>query len=147
MGFLKKKKKRSSNLSLQKKKVGQAWAYRSFIKSSKITMGQSKWKVSWAKAPRLPSSCLSIELRGKGMLKDKILVADDEQSMREFLDIMLKKEGYKVSLAANGEEVVKFIEKDIFDLVLMDIRMPRLDGISTLKKIKAMSPETTVIMI
>jgi two-component system response regulator PilR (NtrC family) len=81
------------------------------------------------------------------MLKDKILVADDEQSMREFLDIMLKKEGYKVSLASNGEEVVKLIEKDIFDLVLMDIRMPRLDGISALKKIKATSPETIVIMI
>jgi two-component system response regulator PilR (NtrC family) len=81
------------------------------------------------------------------MLKDKILVADDEQSMREFLDIMLKKEGYKVSLASNGEEVIKLIEKDIFDLTLMDIRMPRLDGIGALKKIKTISPETIVIMI
>jgi two-component system response regulator PilR (NtrC family) len=81
------------------------------------------------------------------MIKDKILVADDEQSMREFLDIMLKKEGYKVSLASNGEEVVKLIENDLFDLVLLDIRMPRVDGISALKKIKAKSPETTVIMI
>jgi two-component system response regulator PilR (NtrC family) len=81
------------------------------------------------------------------MLKDKILVADDEQSMREFLDIMLKKEGYKVSLASNGEEVVKLIDNDLFDLVLLDIRMPKLDGISTLKKIKAIAPETIVIMI
>ena len=81
------------------------------------------------------------------MIKDKILVADDEQSMREFLDIMLKKEGYKVSLASNGEEVVKLVESDLFDLVLLDIRMPKLDGISALKKIKTNSPETTVIMI
>jgi len=81
------------------------------------------------------------------MLKDKILVADDEQSMREFLDIMLKKEGYKVSLASNGEEAVKFIDNDLFDLVLLDIRMPKLDGISALKKIKAIAPETVVIMI
>ena len=81
------------------------------------------------------------------MIKDKILVADDEQSMREFLDIMLKKEGYKVSLASNGEEVVKLIDNDLFDLVLMDIRMPKLDGISALKKIKSTSPETVVIMI
>jgi two-component system response regulator PilR (NtrC family) len=81
------------------------------------------------------------------MLKDKILVADDEQSMREFLDIMLRKEGYKVSLASNGEEVSKLIEKDIYDLVLLDIRMPKLDGISALKKIKTVSPETIVIMI
>lgn len=81
------------------------------------------------------------------MVKDKILVADDEKSMREFLDIMLKKEGYKVTLASNGEEVMKLIEKDIFDLALLDIRMPRLDGISVLKKIKTVSPETVVIMI
>ena len=81
------------------------------------------------------------------MIKDKILVADDEQSMREFLDIMLKKEGYKVSLASNGEEVVKLIDNDLFDLVLMDIRMPKLDGISALKKIKSIAPETVVIMI
>jgi two-component system response regulator PilR (NtrC family) len=74
-------------------------------------------------------------------------VADDEQSMREFLDIMLKKEGYKVSLASNGEEVVKLIDNDLFDLVLMDIRMPKLDGISALKKIKSTAPETVVIMI
>ncbi len=81
------------------------------------------------------------------MLEEKILVVDDEQSMREFLDIMLKKEGYKVSLASNGEEVLKLIEKDIFDLVLLDIRMPKMDGIAVLKKIKATSPETVVIMI
>ena len=81
------------------------------------------------------------------MIKDRILVADDEQSMREFLDIMLEKEGYKVSLASNGEEVVKLIDNDLFDLVLLDIRMPKLDGISALKKIKAIAPETIVIMI
>jgi len=81
------------------------------------------------------------------MIKDKILVADDEQSMREFLDIMLKKEGYKVSLASNGEEVAKIVENDLFDLVLLDIRMPKLDGISTLRKIKTSTPETIVIMI
>jgi two-component system response regulator PilR (NtrC family) len=81
------------------------------------------------------------------MLEDRILVADDEQSMREFLDIMLKKEGYKVSLASNGEEVLKLIDKDLFDLILLDIRMPKLDGIGVLKKIKTASPETIVIMI
>lgn len=81
------------------------------------------------------------------MLEDKILVVDDEQSMREFLEIMLKKEGYKVSLASNGEEVLKYIDKDIFDLVLLDIRMPKMDGIAVLKKIKSASPETVVIMI
>jgi two-component system, NtrC family, response regulator PilR len=81
------------------------------------------------------------------MLKEKILVVDDEKSMREFLEIMLRKEDYKVSLAPNGEEVLRIIERDIFDLVLLDIRMPKMDGIAVLKKIKALSPETVVIMI
>ena len=81
------------------------------------------------------------------MLKEKILVVDDEQSMREFLEIMLRKEDYKVSLASNGEEVLKVLERDIFDLVLLDIRMPKMDGIAVLKKIKTLSPETVVIMI
>jgi two-component system, NtrC family, response regulator PilR len=81
------------------------------------------------------------------MLKDKILVVDDEQSMREFLEIMLKKEDYKVSLASNGEEVLKLLERDIFDLVLLDVRMPKMDGIAVLKKIKTVAAETIVIMI
>jgi two-component system response regulator PilR (NtrC family) len=81
------------------------------------------------------------------MLKEKILVVDDEKSMREFLEIMLRKEDYKVSLAPNGEEVLRLLERDIFDLVLLDIRMPKMDGIAVLKKIKALSPETVVIMI
>ncbi len=109
--------------------------------------------MKWEKDLRLPFSCLLIDLcreaqqKEERMLKDKILVADDEKSMREFLDIMLKKEGYKVALASNGEEVLKLIEKDIFDLALVDIRMPKLDGISALKRIKSFSPETIVIII
>lgn len=81
------------------------------------------------------------------MLKDKILIADDEKSMREFLNIMLRKEGYEVTLASNGEEVMRLIEKDIYDLALLDIRMPKQDGLSALKRIKAVSPDTIVIMI
>jgi len=81
------------------------------------------------------------------MGKDHILVADDQRSMREFLDIMLKKEGYRVTLASNGEEVFRLIEKDLFDLALLDIRMPRQDGISALKRIKTVSPEMIVIMM
>lgn len=81
------------------------------------------------------------------MQKEKILVADDEKSMREFLEIMLRKEGYRVTLASNGEEAVKWAEREIFDLALLDIRMPKLDGLSALKKIKTLSPETVVVVI
>ncbi len=81
------------------------------------------------------------------MQKEKILVADDEKSMREFLEIMLRKEGYRVTLASNGEEAVRWAEREIFDLALLDIRMPKLDGLSALKKIKTLCPETVVIII
>ncbi len=87
------------------------------------------------------------QLRNDRMSKEKILVADDEKSMRELLEIMLKKEGYKVTLASNGEEVLRLLDKDIYDLALLDIRMPKQDGLTVLKRIKSVSPETVVIMI
>ncbi|MCX8116310.1 MAG: sigma-54 dependent transcriptional regulator [Desulfobacterota bacterium] len=80
-------------------------------------------------------------------MKEKILVADDEKSMRTLLEMMLKKEGYQVTLASNGEEVMRLLEKDIYDLALLDIRMPKQDGLAALKQIKMVSPETEVIMI
>jgi two-component system response regulator PilR (NtrC family) len=76
-----------------------------------------------------------------------ILVVDDERSMREFLDIMLSKEGYRVSLADNGEEACELLDKEEFDLLITDIRMKDVDGISVLKKAKSVSPETVVVMI
>ena len=76
-----------------------------------------------------------------------ILVVDDERSMREFLEILLTKEGYQVSLAASGEEAFKVLENNSFDLTITDIRMQDIDGIDVLKKAKALNPESVVIMI
>jgi two-component system response regulator PilR (NtrC family) len=77
----------------------------------------------------------------------KILVVDDEKSMREFLDIMLSKEGYQVSLAEDGEEACEILEKEEFDLLITDIRMKGLDGIGVLKKAKSVMPDIVVVMI
>lgn len=77
----------------------------------------------------------------------KILVVDDEQSMRDFLAIMLKKEGHEVVTAGNGSDALKAIQAEIFDLVITDVKMPGMDGIEVLKTIKDISPETVVIMI
>ncbi len=76
-----------------------------------------------------------------------ILVVDDDTSMREFLEILLTKEGYHVSLAENGEMGCEILEKQQFDLVITDIRMEDIDGIDVLKKAKQASPETMVVMI
>jgi two-component system response regulator PilR (NtrC family) len=82
-----------------------------------------------------------------GREKQSILVVDDERSMREFLEIMLNKEGYAVSLAENGEKACRILERDRFDLLITDIRMKDIHGIDVLKKAKALSPATMVIMI
>ena len=77
----------------------------------------------------------------------KILVVDDEKSMREFLDIMLTKEGYHVVSARDGEEACRVVETDRFDLVITDIRMRRIDGLGVLRKVKAVNPSTVVVLI
>jgi two-component system, NtrC family, response regulator PilR len=78
---------------------------------------------------------------------EKILVVDDEQSLREVLSIMLKRTGYAVTSVADGEEAIELLNKDIFDLVITDLRMPRIDGMEVLKAAKSASPETVVLII
>jgi two-component system response regulator PilR (NtrC family) len=76
-----------------------------------------------------------------------ILVVDDEDSMREFLEIMLSKEGYEVTTAAGGTEAIDILEKKECDLVITDIRMKKVNGLDVLKKCKELHPKTIVIMI
>lgn len=78
---------------------------------------------------------------------EKILVVDDEQSLREVLSIMLKRTGYAVTSVADGEEAVELLNKEIFDLVITDLRMPKGDGMEVLKAAKSASPETVVLVI
>jgi two-component system response regulator PilR (NtrC family) len=79
--------------------------------------------------------------------KGKILIVEDEKSMREVLKILLEGENYLVTPAADGLEGISYIDKDIFDLVITDIKMPRIDGFELLRKTKEISPDTLVIMI
>lgn len=76
-----------------------------------------------------------------------ILVVDDELSMRELLEIMLTKEGYKISCAENGKTAVSMLEKKKFDMLLCDIRLGDITGLEVLKAAKANHPDTIVIMI
>ncbi len=75
------------------------------------------------------------------------MVVDDERSMREFLDILLTKEGYQVSVAASGREACQVVEQNKYDVIITDIKMQDVNGIEVLKKAKAVSPESIVIMI
>lgn len=80
-------------------------------------------------------------------MNNAILIVDDELSMREFLEILLAKEGYRVSCAASGEEACSVLDREIFDLVITDIRMDTIDGIGVLRKVKEVNSETPVIII
>ncbi len=76
-----------------------------------------------------------------------ILVVDDEISMRELLEFMLGREGYRITCAKNGKEAISFLEKESFDLLLCDIRLGDLTGLDVLEFSKTKHPETVVIMI
>lgn len=77
----------------------------------------------------------------------KILIAEDEKGMREVLEIFLQEEGYQTVSARDGRAAIEALEKDIFDLVITDVKMPYADGFEVLRKVKEISPETVVIMI
>jgi two-component system response regulator PilR (NtrC family) len=77
----------------------------------------------------------------------RILVVDDEESMREFLSIMLHREGYQVDAASDGAQAVARLKEQSYDLVISDIKMPRFTGFQLLEHIKERFPETVVMMI
>ena len=80
-------------------------------------------------------------------MKPKILVVDDEQSIREFLEIMLRKEQYDVSTAEDGEKAQEVLKKKNFDLIISDLQMPKVSGIELLKHVKNNYPDTVFMMI
>jgi DNA-binding NtrC family response regulator len=80
-------------------------------------------------------------------MKNSILVVDDERSIRIGLKGLLTKEGYEVTIAENGDEALRLLTSHEYDLVLTDLRMAGLDGLSLLKKIKEQRPETFVMLM
>ncbi|MBI5846368.1 MAG: sigma-54-dependent Fis family transcriptional regulator [Nitrospirae bacterium] len=79
--------------------------------------------------------------------KGRILIVEDEKSMREVLKILLEDEGYEILSASDGQDGIRRIQEDIFDIVITDIKMPKADGFEVLKKVKEISPTSIVIMI
>jgi DNA-binding NtrC family response regulator len=79
--------------------------------------------------------------------KSSILVVDDEDALRTVLSSELLNEGYEVRSASDGDEAITEIQKTPFDLVLLDIKMPRMNGFEVLKFIKESHPKTKVVML
>lgn len=77
----------------------------------------------------------------------KILVVDDDRGMRDFLEIMLTEEGHAVEGAPDALKAIARCKKETFDLVITDLKMPKMDGIEFLKTLKESNPELLVILI
>ncbi|MFH1243782.1 MAG: sigma-54 dependent transcriptional regulator [Pseudomonadota bacterium] len=81
------------------------------------------------------------------MSQHRVLVIDDEENMRHMLKVMLGKAGYAVESASDGIKALERMEESDFDFILCDIRMPRMDGMTFLKKAKEKYPEKTFVMM
>ncbi len=79
--------------------------------------------------------------------KNRILVVDDEEALRTVLSTELSSEGYEVSTAADGSEAIELVKDNDYDLILLDIKMPNVDGFEVLKYVKGGKPDIKVIML
>ena len=75
-----------------------------------------------------------------------VLVVDDEQGYRDLFTFMLEPMGIQVTCVTNGLEALEKVKEKVFDLILMDVHMPELNGIEALKRIKSMLPEQRVVI-
>jgi len=80
-------------------------------------------------------------------MRPSILIVDDDEVIQETLLDVLKKRGYDIFLAGSGKEALETIKKNIIDLVLLDMRLPDVDGLDVLKKVKELDSEILVIMM
>ena len=80
-------------------------------------------------------------------MKPRILIVDDEVSIREFLEIMLKKEGYDPTSVSDGQAALDILKKKSFDLIISDLQMPGITGLELLKQVKDQDPEILFMMI
>lgn len=85
---------------------------------------------------------------GKEIMENRVLVVDDEKEIRDFLFRALTRfAGFQVDLAGNGEEALKKIEKETYDLVLTDLKMPQMDGLELIREISRSKPETLTVLM
>jgi DNA-binding NtrC family response regulator len=81
------------------------------------------------------------------VITGNILIVDDEESMCQFLSIMLKKEGHEVCSVNNGADALRQMQSRRFDVVITDIQMPKMDGIQVLSGVKAIDATVPVIIM
>jgi DNA-binding NtrC family response regulator len=78
---------------------------------------------------------------------NKILIVDDEQTIRDSAKMILEEEGYECDISANGKEALEKIKEEDYDILISDIKMPMLDGIQLMEETAKISPNTFVIIM
>ncbi len=93
----------------------------------------------------MPSS--AVTLPDTAATAPRVLVVDDEQSMRDMLRIVLRRDGYHVLVARNGNEALEFLRREPVDLLLSDIKMPDVTGVDVLRAAKDLNRDIIAIMM
>lgn len=83
----------------------------------------------------------------RGIWMKKLLIVDDQQGIRLLLNEVFKKEGYETYLAANGLEAIDFIENKEIDCVLLDMKIPEMNGIEILQRMEEMGRKMPIVMM
>ena len=89
----------------------------------------------------------SVPIKAKLMAMSKVLIVDDERSIRHTLRDILEFEKYEVDEAADGMECLVKVKQNAYDVIILDIKMPKMDGMDALDKIQELARETPVVMI
>ena len=82
-----------------------------------------------------------------GNHKKRLLVIDDEENMRHMLSTVLAKAGYRVECATDGSQGLEMIDDSLYDFILCDIKMPKMDGMAFLKAARSQLETSTIIMM
>jgi len=81
------------------------------------------------------------------VLKPRILIVDDEERFRKTLGKRLMERELDIETAGSGEEAINLVKNKLFDVIILDVKMPGLDGVETLRELKKISPLVEVIML
>ena len=80
-------------------------------------------------------------------MNSSVLIVDDEENLLVLLERLFEKKGFQVKTTNNGDQALKLIDQDVFDLAVLDLKMFPVDGVMLLRELKKRSPSTSVIMI
>lgn len=92
-------------------------------------------------------SVLDVLKPDKSQLVHRVLVVDDQEALRGMLADFLEQEGFEIEQAQDGQECIAKVQSSKFDIIFMDVRMPQMDGLEAMTKLKEMKIETPVILM